>query len=111
MELKTTDGRLKLGSVFKLVATGDLLGAGVIFIPGFALIALGGLATGVPVKWGGQVVEGAAATFLTLMPLVMIPFVLAMQAMMFGGLIVLGLALYQTRRPLRVVADEAAEVR
>lgn len=108
MELRTVGGRLKLDSVFKLVATGYAIGAGVLFVPMFALITLISLASGAPMKVNGEVVEGAAAQAFALMPLVMVPFVVAMQALMFGGLIVFGLWLYQKRRPLRVVAEDGA---
>jgi hypothetical protein len=109
LELKTANGRLKLDGAFRLVATGYLIGAGVIFVPLFALVTLAALASGAPMKVNGQVVEGSAGLVFALLPLVMVPFVVALQSVMFGGLVVFGLWLYQKRRPLRVVADEASE--
>lgn len=108
MELRTVGGQLKLASVFKLVATGYGIGAGVIFIPLFGLVILTGLASGAPMKVNGEVVEGGARLAFALIPLVMVPFIVAMQAVMFGGLIFLGLWLYQKRRPLHVVAEDGA---
>ena len=105
MELKTANGQLKLDSAFKLVATGYLIGAGVIFVPLFGLTMLAGLAGGGPMKLNGQVVEGSAGVLLALLPLVMLPFIVAMQSVMFGGLVVFGLWLYQKRRPLRVIVE------
>jgi hypothetical protein len=104
--LRTVGGRLKLDSVFKLVATGYAIGAGVIFVPMFALITLVTFPSGAPMKVNGEVVEGGAGQAFALLPLVMVPFIVAMQAVMVGGLIVFGLWLYQKRRPLRVVAED-----
>lgn len=103
MELRTTGGQLKLGGAFKLVATGYFLGAGVIFFPLFALITVITLAVGVPPTLNGEPVEGSAGIFVAFLPLIMVPVILAIQAVMFGGLAVLGLWLYTKRRPIRVV--------
>lgn len=105
MELRTVGGRLKLDGVFKLVATGYAIGAGVILVPMFALVTLVSFASSAPMKVNGQVVEGGAAQAFVILPLVMVPIIVAMQAATFGGLTVFGLWLYQKRRPLRVVAD------
>lgn len=105
MELRTVGGQLKLDGVFKLVATGYAIGAGVIFIPLFALVTLLSFASRAPMKVNGQVVEGGAAHAFALVPLVLVPLVVAMQSVMFGGVIVFGLWLYQKRKPLRVIAE------
>ena len=104
MELQTENGRLKLGGAFKLVATGYFLGAGVIFVPLFALVTVISLAAGVPPTVNGQEVEGGGM-ILAILPLVVVPIILAMQAVMFGGLAVLGLWLYSKRRPIRVTGS------
>lgn len=102
MELRTKDGQLKPGGAFKLVATGYFLGAGVIFLPLFALVAVISLAAGVPTM-DGQSAEGSGGVLVAVLTLIMVPVVLAMQAVMLGGMAVLGLWLYQMRRPIRVV--------
>lgn len=91
MELRTTGGQLKLGGAFKLVATGYFLGAGVIFLPLFALINVITLAAGVPPTLNGEPVEGSGGILVAFLPLIMVPVILAIQAVMFGGLAVLGL--------------------
>ena len=101
MELRTRDGQLELGGAFKLVAAGYFLGAAAIFIPLFGLVALVSLAAGVPPT--GEPVEGGGGVLFAVLPLIMVPVILAMQAVMFGGLAVLGLWLYQKRRPIRVI--------
>ena len=103
MELRTIEGKLRAGGAFKLVATGYLVGAGAIFIPLFALVTLIALVSGAPAMFNGEVVEGGAAFMVALMPMIMVSVVLGMQAVMFGGLVVFGLWLYQKRRPIRVV--------
>lgn len=103
-------GQLKLDGAFKLVATGYLIGAGVIFVPAFALVTLLSLASGAPMMVNGQTVE-SGGFLLALLPLVLVPLILAMQSVMFGGLVVLGLWLYQKRRPLSVVAEPSEMVR
>lgn len=102
MELRTENGHLKPGGAFKLMAAGYFLGAAVIFVPLFALVALVSLAAGVPTTVNGQPVEGGGV-LVNLLPLLMVPVVLAVQAVMLGGLAVLGLWLYTRRRPIRVV--------
>jgi hypothetical protein len=106
MELRTVGGRLKFGGVFRLVATGYAIGAGVIFLPMFALMTLISLPTGAATKVNGEVVNGVAGQALLFLPFLMAPFIVAMQALMVGAFIVFGLWLYQKRRPLRVVAEE-----
>lgn len=103
MELMTTGGQLKLGGAFKLVATGYFLGAGVIVIPLFALGTVITLAAGGPPTFNGEPVEGSGGIVLAFLPFIMAPVILAMQAVMFGGLAVLGLWLYAKRRPIRVI--------
>jgi uncharacterized protein (DUF2062 family) len=105
MELRTVGGRLRLDSAFKVIATGYLVGAGAIFLPLFTLITLVAFAAGAPMTVNGEVVEGGG--LIALMPIIMVPFILAMQSLLFGGLIVLGLWLFQMRWPIRVVSDDA----
>ena len=106
MELQTQNGRLKPGGAFKLVATGYFLGAGVIFLPLFALISVItviSIAAGGPAVLNGEQVQGGPAIFVAILPLVMLPVILAIQALVFGGLAVLGLWLYNKWRPILVV--------
>lgn len=106
MELRTVDGVLKPGGAFKLIATGYLLGAGAIFVPLFVLVILATFASGAPATINGEVVEGTAGFLAAFAPLIMLPFVVAIQSVIFGGLIVFGLWLYQKRRPIRVINED-----
>ena len=103
MELRTTGGRLKPGGAFKLVAMGYFLGAGVIVLPLFALVTMISLASGVPPTLNGEPVEGSGGIVVAILPLMMAPLILAIQAVMLGGLAVLGLWLYGKRKPIRIV--------
>lgn len=103
MELRTTGGLLKLGAAFKLVAVGYFLGAAVFFIPLFALVTVITLAAGVPPTLNGDPVEGSGGVLVAFIPLIMVPVILAIQAVMLGGVSVAGLWLYSKRRQIRVV--------
>ncbi len=105
MELRVKDGQLRPGGAFKLMATGYFLGAGVIFLPLFALVTVMLLVAGVPPTVNGQAVEGDGSVLFALVPLIMVPVVLAMQAVMLGALAVLGLWLYHKWKPIRIVED------
>ncbi len=91
MEIKAVDGKLSLGSLFGPVAVGYGIGAGVIFLPMFVLMSLVFLFSPV-VDQNGQAVSGAS---VALPMLIMVPFILAMQGVMIGGLVLLGLAIYR----------------
>lgn len=101
MEIKAVDGKLSLGSLFAPIAVGYGVGAGVIFIPMFLLIGLLSLFGPAGVDQSGQPVNTSA---MMLPMVVMVPFILAMQAVMFGGLVLLGLAIYRTWGTLRVIS-------
>lgn len=95
MDLRTTNGQLKPGGAFRLIATGYLVGAGAIFIPAFALAAIGTL-----------LVRGGRHFAVSLASLAMAPIIIALQSVMFGGLVVFGLWLYCRRRSIRIVAQD-----
>lgn len=108
MELRTIGGHLRPGSAFRPIAIAYFLGAGVFIAPMFVLVTLIQLAVGGPATLNGKPIEAGAATLFTLLPLVVLPLVLAGQAVLFGGLIVFGLWLYQRRKPIRVVPQDEA---
>ncbi len=102
MEIETKgDGQVRLGGLFKLVAVGYLLGAGAIFVPLFLLISVIAVAAGAPMMVNGQPVEGGGI-LLALLPVLMLPVILAIQAVMFGMLVTLGLWIYSKVRTIRV---------
>lgn len=100
MEIRAVDGKLSLGSLFGPVAVGYGIGAGVIFMPMFLL--MGVMFSFVPVvDQVGQPVNGA---IMILPMVVMVPIILVMQGAMFGGLVMLGLAIYRKWGTLRVTS-------
>lgn len=101
MEIKAVDGKLSLGSLFGPIAVGYGVGAGVIFIPMFLLIGLLSFFAPTAVDQSGQSISPSA---VMLPMIIMVPFILAMQAVMFGGLVLLGLAIYRKWGKLRVIS-------
>jgi hypothetical protein len=99
MELRTTDGQLKAGAAFRLVATGYIIGGSVIFGPLFLLATLT-----IGVQRPAMLLGG-------LLQLLLLPVVLGIQSLLLGGVIVLGLWLYRKRRPILVVDGGDAPAR
>jgi hypothetical protein len=97
MKLLVRNGTIEVGSLFKFVFVGVLIGEGIIFGIPFALIFLTIAASGFPAMEGGQ----AFPAFL--LPL-MLPLIITMHALMFGGMIVLGLWIYSRFGKLEVDA-------
>ncbi len=106
MRLKTIGGRLTLGSVFRLVAVGWLISGGLLALAYLLFVVVGVVTTG-QVAFNGLVVLGAGQALLTMAPVfVMFPLIVIGQALALGGLVTLGVWLYQRRRPLVVTAAE-----
>jgi len=101
MEIKAVDGKLSIDSLFVPIAVGYVIGAGVIFLPLFLLMGLLFAFSPAGMDQNGQAVSGAA---MALPMIIMVPFILAMQSVMFGGLILLGLAIYGKWGTLRVTS-------
>jgi len=105
MQLHTVDGKLTLGSVYKIVVWGWLIGWSVFFIPIMLLIVVVGMLTG-EMSVNGEMVYGRDVVLMHMLPLfVLAPIVIAVQAFMFGGLITLGVRIYRRWRPLTVSAE------
>ena len=95
MQLRTVDGRLTLGSVYKIIVWGWLIGWGVFFIPIMLLIVVGGTIAG-QMSVNGEMVYGHGVVFMQMLPLlVLAPIIIVMHAFMFGGLITLGVWIYR----------------
>jgi hypothetical protein len=101
MEIKAVDGKLSLGSLFGPIAVGYGIGAGVIFIPMFLLMGLLFSFAPAGVDQNGQTVSGAA---MVLPMIIMVPFIVAMQGVMFAGLVMFGLAIFRNWGTLRVIS-------
>ena len=106
MNPKILDGQLTLGSVFRLVAIAWSC-FGLIIIGGlFLLILLIGLASG-SVEVNGELVQGRAAVLSAMLPIViLVPIIVVLQALIFGGFVTAGAALYRLRRPLSVTSAQ-----
>ncbi|GJL97959.1 MAG: hypothetical protein DHS20C06_17760 [Hyphobacterium sp.] len=106
MELRVKEnGQLSLGSAYKMIATGWMFGVGgffaMMFIPMFIIFLIMAL-SGQPMSVNGEMTTGWAAFSPMLIMLVMMPVVIAFHAVMFGGMIVLGLVAYRQFRPITV---------
>lgn len=105
MQLRTVDGKLTLGSVYKLIVWGWLIGWSIFFIPIMLLIVVGGTLAG-QMSVNGEMVYGHGTVFMHMAPmLILAPLIIVMHAFMFGGLITLGVLIYRKWRPLTVTAE------
>lgn len=105
MNLKIRDGQLTLDAVFKLTAISWLCFGVIIFGGLFLLILLGGVAAG-EMEVNGAIVQGRGAVLAATIPfLVLLPVLVAFQALILGGFVTAGDALYRLRRPLAVTAE------
>jgi hypothetical protein len=93
MEIKVVDGKLSLASMFGPVAVGYVIGAGVIVVPMFLMMGLLFSLGPAVVDQDGQPVSLGT---IVLPMVLMVPFIVAMQGVMIGGLVMLGLAIYRS---------------
>lgn len=100
MKLYVRKGALQASSFFKFVFVGVLIGEGLIFgIPFLAVTAMMLIAVA-----SGQPIEGNAAHLWWVFP-IMFPIIILMHALMFGGMIVLGLWLYSRFGKLEITEE------
>ena len=102
MILKSVDGQLGSTSFFKPVVIGYVLGAAVFFVPMLLLMALIGIVTVATGSTGGIEADGTDPLPNLMMGFLMIPVILVMQSVMFGGMVVLGLSIYRIKWPIRI---------
>jgi len=113
MELRVKEnGQLSLGSAYKMIAKGYVIGAGgfvaIFMIPMFIIFLIGAL-SGQPMSVNGEMTTGWAAYTPMLMMFVMFPVIVGLQAIMFGGMVVLGLVVYRQFRPINVKFPPGSE--
>jgi len=103
MQLKTIDGKLSLGSAYKLFVVGWVIGIGGFFLAIFLIIILTAF-LGAPVTINGEIVEGHPDSVLAVLPmLILVPVIVIFHAFMFGGLWLLGLVIYRLKSPITVI--------
>lgn len=108
MQLKSINGKLTLGSAYKLFVISWIVGWGAIFIifGGIFLLAMlvsGGAAT------DAVVVEGALPeTAAALLSLIMLPVIIVFHAFAFSGFLLLGFVIYRLWRPVQVTDYQPA---
>ncbi len=102
MILKSVNGQLSSASFFKPVAVGYVLGAAVFFVPVLLLMALTGIVMVATGSTGGNEIDGSNPLPHLMMGFIMVPVILILQSMMFGGLVVLGLTIYRIKQPIQV---------
>ncbi|MBI3438180.1 MAG: hypothetical protein HY054_05940 [Proteobacteria bacterium] len=98
MKLRVKNGRFEPASLFKFVFVGVLLGEGVIFVPFFLLMMVMFL-----VMPQSNIQGPRDAIFIV--P-VLLPMIIAMHTLMFGGMIVLGLWLFSLRGKLEIASED-----
>ncbi len=101
MEIKSVNGKLSVGSLFGPVAVGYAIGAGVIFLPMFLLM---GILFSFSPGFVDQSGQNVSAAMFVLPMIIMVPFIVVMQGVLMGGLVLLGLAIYRKWGTLHVVA-------
>lgn len=97
MKLYVRNGALQATSFFKFVFVGVLIGEGLIFGIPMGLIFGAMMLSGLPI-------EGNAPQMAWLMP-IMLPLIIVMHALMFGGMIVLGLWLFSRFGKLEIAEE------
>lgn len=96
---------MTLGSVFKVVAVGWACFGGVFCGGILLLLAIIAAVTG-QTTVNGESVQGRGAALGALAPMIVVlPIVMAVQALILGAFITMGAALYRLRRPLSVTAE------
>ncbi|OLF77765.1 hypothetical protein AWH62_03575 [Maricaulis sp. W15] len=105
MRLRTRNGQLTLGSIYKLVVTGWTLAWCMLFAVFFVLMILMAL-TGAPVTVNNSSVTGLGPVLVASLPMmVLMPVIVIIQALIFGGLFVLAMMIYRMFRPITVETD------
>jgi hypothetical protein len=100
MKLYVRNGALQASSFFKFVFVGVLIGEGLMF--GIPFLIISAIFAGAVAS--GQPIEGNAAHMWWMFP-VMFPLIIFMHALMFGGMIVLGLWIYSRFGKLEITEE------
>ena len=108
MQINIKNGSLTLGSIYKLIFAGWLVSWGVLMGAMVCLVLLTTLLTG-SAEVNGEVVQGRGAVLAASAPIfILLPIILFFHALMFSGLLTLGVWLYRKFRPITVVNHDPA---
>lgn len=86
MKLKIVDGKVALGSMFPVLWTGYVIGLGCFFLPILVIMVLIALVA---------VVSGSGELAWNMLPMAMMPVILAIQGAIFSGIVLLGLLVFR----------------
>ena len=99
MKIRASGGSPELASLYRVVTIGYVIGAGALFlIPTILAVTFGGL--------GSATSSPGQSTPSPFLFVLLVPIVLGMQSLIFGGIVILGLAIYRRWRPIAVVSTE-----
>lgn len=102
MQLKSVDGKLTLGSAYKLFVISWIFGCHILFGAFAAIFTLIALASE-QATINGVIVEGTGPILTAMIPvLLLFPVVIIIQSFIAGGMLVLGLAVYRLWRPIKI---------
>lgn len=105
MQLRTVNGNLTLGSVYKLFVWSWVLSWGAFMGAILLLLTLIALATG-QMFVNGELVQGRGPAAFAMLPMfVLFPIVIVVQGFMFAAFLTFGAWLYRLRRPLKVAPE------
>ena len=108
MRLRTRNGQLSLGSIYKLVVVGWTFTWTLLFAFIFVLMILMSL-SGVPLTVNGDPVSGVGAFLAGALPvMILFPVMIFIQALIFGGFFVLAMMIYRMFRPITVETESAS---
>jgi hypothetical protein len=100
MKLVVTNGMLTLGSITRLIAVGWFFGLGTICLIVLIFLALGG-----PIV-AGLANEPHLPSFSQILGLLILPIVLALQAVAVGAVGALGVSVYRRYRKIELVGEK-----
>ena len=108
MQLKTVNGKLTLGSAYKLFVVSWFVGWTSIFVVIGGIGLLAALVSG-EAMINGEVVEVSGSGLAQFLPmLALLPVIIIFHAFAFSGFLLLGLVIYRIWRPVQVTDYQPA---
>lgn len=105
MHLKTRNGKISLGSFYKLFVVAWLLSWGALFAIVLAIFAVAA-ALGGGITINGEVIVGQAEALLAVASAIgLAPLIITLNAFFYGGLLTFGIVLYRIWRPILILEE------